>query len=187
MRVMVTGGTGFVGYHTVLALLGAGHEVSLLVRSIDKMLNLFGEDTIEHYTRGDIGDRDAIERAMDGCDAVIHAAAMVSTSAKDAERVFRGNFEGAQNVIGMALDKGIGSIIHVSSVTALFNPKAKVLDENSPPGSAQNAYGRSKVACEEYVRELQAQGAPIYISYPATVIGPDDPGMTERRQNDHRQ
>ncbi len=179
MRVMVTGGTGFVGYHTVLALLEAGHEVSLLVRSIDKMLNLFGEGTITYYTRGDIGDCQAIERALEDCDAVIHAAAMVSTSARDAERVFRGNFEGAKNVIGMALDRGVGPVIHVSSVTALFDPQARVLDENSPPGSAENAYGRSKVACEKYVRELQDAGAPVYISYPATVIGPDDPGMTE--------
>ncbi|MDX1736518.1 MAG: SDR family NAD(P)-dependent oxidoreductase, partial [Halioglobus sp.] len=179
MRVMVTGGTGFVGYHTALALLGAGHEVSLLVRSVDKMLSLFGEGRIEHYTRGDICDDRAVRKALEGCDAVVHAAAMVSTDPADAEQVYRSNVEGTHTVIGAALDHGVGSVIHVSSVTALFDPKASVLNEDSPPGAARNAYGRSKVACEHFVRELQEQGEPVYITYPATVIGPDDPGFTE--------
>jgi nucleoside-diphosphate-sugar epimerase len=176
---MITGATGFVGYHTAMAMLDAGHEVSLLVRSVDKMLNLFGEGRIEHYTRGSITDADKVRQALEGCDAVIHAAAMVSTGAADAERVFRTNVEGARTVLGTALDIGIERIIHVSSVTALFDPAAEVLDENSPPGAAQNAYGRSKVECERFVRELQDRGHPVHITYPATVIGPDDPGLTE--------
>lgn len=179
MRVMITGATGFVGYHTALALLDAGHEVSLLVRSIDKMLNLFGEDVVTAYTRGDIVEADKVAEAMEGCDAVIHAAAMVSTEAADADRVYNTNVNGAKTVINTALEQGIGPIIHVSSVTALYDPEAKLLDEHSPPGAAVNAYGRSKVACEKFIRELQAQGEPIYITYPATVIGPDDPGLTE--------
>ncbi len=179
MRVMVTGGTGFVGYHTVQALLAAGHEVSLLVRSVDKLYRLYGEEQVDFYTRGDICDADRVARAMEGCDAVVHAAAMVSTGASDAEQVYRGNVEGARTVMDTALDAGVSSIIHVSSVTALFDPRASVLNEHSPPGAARNAYGRSKVACERYVRGLQDDGAPIHISYPATVIGPDDPGLTE--------
>lgn len=179
MRVMITGGTGFVGYHTAVALMKAGHTVSLLVRSVDKMLKLYGDDSSVRYTRGDITDREKVAAALKGCDAVIHAAAMVSTDANDAEMVFTTNVEGAKTVIGTALYLGVGPIIHVSSVTALFDPDANILDENSPPGAAKNAYGRSKVACEEYVRELQGEGEQIYITYPATVIGPDDPGMTE--------
>jgi nucleoside-diphosphate-sugar epimerase len=176
---MVTGGTGFIGYHTTQALLDAGHEVSLLVRSVDKMLNLYGEDSIDSYTRGDITDADAVERALEDCDAVVHTAAMVSVDARDAEKVYEGNVAGARTVIDTALEAGVERVIHVSSVTALFDPKAEVLDENSPPGSAHNAYGRSKVACERYVRELQEQGEPVYITYPASVMGPDDPGLTE--------
>jgi dihydroflavonol-4-reductase len=179
MRVMITGGTGFVGYHTTMALLEAGHKVSLLVRSVDKMLNMYGEKRNIRYTRGDICDAASVKKAMKGCDAVIHTAAMVSTNASDAERVYKSNVEGARTVIGSAIEAGMESIIHVSSVTALFDPTASVLNENSPPGTARNAYGRSKVACERYVRECQEQGAPVYITYPATVIGPDDPGMTE--------
>ena len=179
MDVMITGGTGFVGYHIAQALVKAGHKVSLLVRSVDKMLGLYGEDASIRYTRGDITDAEKVVQAMKGCDAVIHAAAMVSTDANDADRVYNTNVEGAKTVIGSAVYLGVESIIHVSSVTALYDPNATILDENSPPGVARNAYGRSKVACEEYVRELQEAGENIYITYPATVIGPDDPGLTE--------
>lgn len=179
MRVMITGGTGFIGYHTALALMDAGHEVSLLVRSVDKMYKLFGEGRIAHYTRGDIVDADKVRQAMTDCDAVIHVAALVSTHAKDAQKVYNTNVQGTKNVIGTALELGMEAIIHVSSVTALYNPRATVLDEDSPPGNAASGYGRSKVACEKYVRALQDAGEPIYITYPATVMGPDDPGLTE--------
>ena len=179
MRVMITGGTGFIGYHTALALLDAWHEVSLLVRSVDKMHKLFGPDRIEHYTVGDIVDADEVRQAMADCDAVIHIAALVSTHASDAQQVYDTNVGGTKNVIGTAVELGIESIIHVSSVTALYNPAARVLDEHSPPGNAASGYGRSKVACENYVRSLQEAGEPVYITYPATVMGPDDPGLTE--------
>jgi nucleoside-diphosphate-sugar epimerase len=176
---MITGATGFIGYHTTLALLEAGHEVSLLVRSAEKMRDMFGPDRIENYTVGDITDADSIGLAMADCDAVIHIAALVSTSAGDAERVCKTNTQGVKNVIGGAVDQGVGTIVHVSSITALYNPDAKILDQNSPPGTAATGYGRSKVDCEKYVRELQDAGAPVYITYPGTVLGPETPALTE--------
>ena len=177
MRVMITGGTGFIGYHSAVALLDAGHEVRLLVRSVDKMRALYG-DRITDYVVGDIGEQAAIERALDGCDAVLHSAAMVSTDARDAARVYATNVNGTRLVIGGAAARGIRAI-HVSSVTALYDPDADSLSESSPVGTAENAYGCSKVACERFVRELQAAGAPVYVTYPASVIGPDSPTLTE--------
>lgn len=179
MRIMVTGGTGFIGYHTVMALREAGLEVSLLVRSVDKMERIYGKGGIEHYTIGDIGDADAVQRALAGCDGVVHVAALVSTRAADAERVYRTNLQGAHNVLGGAVEAGLQTIIHVSSVTALYDPSARLLDEDSPPGPNPTGYGRSKVACESYARSLQEAGHPVYITYPATVLGPDAPEMTE--------
>jgi dihydroflavonol-4-reductase len=178
MKVMITGGTGFIGYHTTRALQDAGHEVVLLVRSLDKMRAMYG-DSIEHYVVGDVADRDAVNRALDASDAAIHSAALVSTNARDAERVYQTNLQGTKLVIGGAAERGFKSIIHVSSVTALFNPECDVLDETSAVGTAQNAYGRSKVDSETFVRNLQDQGAAINITYPAGVIGPHAPSITE--------
>ena len=179
MRVMMTGATGFVGYHTALALLAQGHELSLLVRSQSKMEQLFGPGRIRRFTRGDITDAGPVRKAIKGCDAVVHSAAMVSTRAADAAAVYRTNVDGTATVMESALTAGIERIIHVSSVTALYDPAATVLNEHSPPGTGASGYGRSKVACERYVRQLQASGNPISITYPASVIGPDDPGLTE--------
>ena len=178
MRVMITGGTGFVGLHSARALMKAGHDVCLLVRSESKARDLYGDDTPDCVV-GDLVDGASIARALEGCDAVIHSAAMVSTDAKDADRVYNTNLNGARLVFDTALENGIGVMIHVSSVTALFNSEATSLNGDSPPGTARTAYGRSKVACEKYVRGLQSAGAPVTITYPASVIGPDDPGLTE--------
>ena len=118
-------------------------------------------------------------KALRDCDAAVHVAALVSTHAADEERVYTTNLEGTRNVVGGALAQGIDRVIYVSSVTALYNPKARVLNEDSPPGTGSGGYGRSKVACEKYVRGLQAEGSPVTITYPATVLGPDTPEMTE--------
>ena len=90
MRVMITGGTGFIGYHTAMALLQAGHRVRLLVRDKDKLRRLYGSD-ITDYVLGDVTDPAAVEKALAGCDAVVHTAALVSIDQKDAERVMATN------------------------------------------------------------------------------------------------
>jgi dihydroflavonol-4-reductase len=181
MQVMITGGTGFIGYHTARALLAGGHVVRLLVRSEEKMRRLFG-DAISDFVVGDVTDPAAVNRALRGCDAVVHTAAMVSIDKKDAGLVHETNVGGTRLVIGGAIEQGLTTIIHVSSVTALYDPDATFLNEYSAPGAASNAYGKSKVECEVYVRELQAAGAPIHITYPASVIGPEDPALTEPHQ-----
>ncbi|CAA0102331.1 UDP-glucose 4-epimerase [BD1-7 clade bacterium] len=181
MKVLITGATGFVGSHTAKAIKTAGHQIRLLVRSESKakaVLSNLGVEADEIIV-GDITDKDAVKRAVEGCDAVIHAAAMVATADKYADLVWETNVGGTKNVIGSSLDAGIKRIIFVSSVSAIFDVHADVLDENSPVSTAQNPYGRSKIACENYVRELQDQGAPIVITYPTGVVGPDDPALSE--------
>jgi nucleoside-diphosphate-sugar epimerase len=178
VKVFVTGGTGFIGTHTCRALLDAGHTIKLFVRNKKKAKMLFG-NSIRSIVVGDIASASDVKKAIQGCDAVIHMAAMVSTSKDDAERVYQTNLAAAENVLGQAVDAGCKKIIHVSSITAIYNPKAKTLNHKSPLGVAKNAYGRSKVECEKYARGLQDRGAPLHITYPASVIGPDDPGLTE--------
>jgi nucleoside-diphosphate-sugar epimerase len=181
MRVLVTGGTGFVGLHTALALHRAGHDVCLFVRNPDKMARVFapfGLDDLEHV-EGDITDAGAVNRALSNCDAVVHAAAIVNVHAKDAGKTIAANKRGTRLVIGGAVRKGIESILQVSSVTALFGTNRKTINEKTPLGKNNFGYGRSKVECDLIVRRLQDRGAPIYTTYPGSVIGPDDPGMSE--------
>ncbi len=181
LRVLVTGGTGFVGFHTARALHEAGHEVRLLVRSPEKMrrvLGPFGLDKLEHV-KGDIADPRSVARALQDCEAVVHSAAAVNIRAADALETIRINRRGTELVIGGAVERGIARIVQVSSTTALFNPGLDVIDENSPLGTQSVGYGRSKIEADLYVRGLQQHGAGIYTTYPGSIMGPDDPGLSE--------
>jgi nucleoside-diphosphate-sugar epimerase len=81
-------------------------------------------------------------------------------------------------VIGGAARRGLPSIVHVSSLGAFFTPGGPPLSPELPIAPGTTAYARSKAQAERYVRRLQEQGAPIRISYPAAIVGPDDPNMS---------
>ncbi len=174
MRVLVTGGTGFVGAHSVQALVAAGHDVRLLVRSparIAENLGPLGVPEVD-FAVGDMTDADAVGKAMDGCDAVLHGAAVVALDRRRADEILAANPSGARVVVGTAVERGLDPIVYVSSAGALFSPGIDRLHADLPPAGGDNAYGRSKAAAEQYVRGLQDDGAPIAITYPGGVIGP---------------
>ena len=127
---------------------------------------------------GDVVDETAVADAMRGCDAVFHAAALVDLRRKLAQRVLDTNKAGVERVIGGAAKRGLPSIVYVSSMSVFFQP-GPVITPESPIVDATTAYGRSKVEAERVVRRLQESGAPIRISYPCGIVGPDDPGMSD--------
>jgi dihydroflavonol-4-reductase len=178
MQVLVTGGTGFVGSHSVHALQSAGHRVRLLVRSRDKAEFVFGDAQPAEVMTGDVVDPRAVAAALDGVDAVVHCAAVVATQARRAREVLDTNLRSVELVVGGAAHRGIDRITYISSVIALFAPGAPI-DEHSPLGATRSAYAKSKVDSERFVRRLQEQGASICTLYPPGVIGPDDPGLSE--------
>ncbi|OBK76508.1 NAD-dependent epimerase/dehydratase family protein [Mycobacterium sp. 1164985.4] len=180
MEVFCTGATGFVGAHTVTALLDAGHELRLLVRDERAARRWFESrgGRIARYVTADIRDPVAVERAMVGCDAVFHAAATVSLDPRRARETYDNNVGATKTVLDTARALDIGNVLHVSSVTALFHPGAAFIDESTPLANAVMAYSRSKRDSDEYVRGLQNDGMPVQIVYPTGVIGPDDPKLS---------
>ena len=172
MRVLVTGGTGFIGAHSAHALHRAGHDVVLLVRAprrVASTLAHLGMPGVDHVV-GDMTDRAAVAAALDGCEAVLHCAAVVSTRYGAAR--LAANVTGAEVVVGGAVARGLDPVVYVSSVAALFRPGLAVLRPDLPPVADGGSYGASKAAAERYVRRLQDDGAPVAVTYPAAVAGP---------------
>ncbi len=186
MKVLVTGATGLVGGHTALALLFAGHEVRLLVRSEAKARHYFDSQGFASLdcVVADMTDSNAVASGLEGCDALVHAAARLELAPLRAQQVYADNMQSIDAVIGTALKAGINNILWVSSASIFFNSlsfntESNKIDEASPLGTLTSAYVRSKRDGELLVRRLQAQGAPIQITYPGAVVGPDDPGLSE--------
>lgn len=174
MRVLVTGGTGFVGGWTAKAIADAGHSVRFLVRNPARLktsVAKLGVD-VSDFAVADISDRDSVREALNGCDAVVHSAALVATDPRETSRMLSTNMAGAQNVLGQAVELGMDPIVHVSSFTALFRPNLATLSADLPVAGGTDGYGQSKAQIEIYARGLQDAGAPVNITYPGMVLGP---------------
>jgi len=179
MRVLVTGATGFVGSHAAAALAARGHRVRCLVRDPTRLERAAAQVPRDEVVVGDVTDAAAVERALEGCETVVHAAAVVALEASRADEVLQTNLRGVENVVGGAHARGARSIVYVSSLGALWTPGGPPITADSPLASARSAYARSKTDSEKLVRRFQEEGAPIHSVYPCAVVGPDDPGLSE--------
>ena len=170
MRHFVTGATGFVGSHLTEALLARGDEVVALVRSPAKAARIF-TDLQPQIVQGDLGDSDALRRAVHGADIVHHVAGL--TSARRDPEFFAVNRDGTRRVLEAAREAapGLRRIVHVSSVAASGpSPRGTPIDERAAPRPV-STYGASKLAGEEEVRRA---GIPWTIVRPPAVYGPRD-------------
>lgn len=189
MRIAVTGGTGYLGAHTVKALLEAGHAVQLLVapgcadEPVIARLRELGDVTV---LDGDVRDSGVIAALLDGCDAVLHAAGVVGTDDRRAQLMWDINAHATEAILIRAVTAGLDPVVSVSSYSALFPPPEGVhgvIGPNSPTVPGRSAYARTKVYADLVARRLQADGAPVVTTYPSSVVGPafhTAPGVTER-------
>ncbi len=179
-KVLVTGGTGFVGSWIVCALLEAGHEVRLAVRRPEQVARTFaGHDVVPDDVRVvDLFDAASVAAALEGCDAVVHAAALFSLDPRKAEEMLSTNELATQTVLQAAVEAGCDPVVHISSIVALLRRAGT--DSSLPLGDLHLPYSRSKIASERVARSLQARGAPVVSVYPGSVYGPADPYLGEQ-------
>jgi nucleoside-diphosphate-sugar epimerase len=183
--VLLTGASGFLGVHTARQLLESGHHVRAFVRSPERLaqhlepLGIEPEDARVEVAAGDMTDAHAVEEALDGCDALIHAAATFSFKRRDREAMRLHNSQGTQTVLEAGIRAGCRSLVHVSSTVALARPGAEVVDNHGPLGPGMGPYSESKVASERVARDLQDKDAPVAIVNPGGILGPDDPYLGE--------
>ncbi len=176
MKVLVTGGTGFVGSQLVAALAHRGDQVRVLRRANSSLVALEGLPVIEHVI-GDILEPEAVAQAIEGCDVVFHVAALSSYWRAQRELVYQVNVEGTRTVIEACLRAHIARVVFTSSVAAIgMRPDGKPADETTlfDRNSARLAYGDSKHRAEEAVQRLVKLGLDVVIVNPAAVFGPGD-------------
>ncbi|HSR40544.1 MAG TPA: NAD(P)-dependent oxidoreductase, partial [Longimicrobiales bacterium] len=158
MKVFVTGGTGLVGSHVAERLRRRGDEVLCLQRSSSN--TSFLRSIGCRIVRGDVrDDPESTVRAMEGCDALVHGAALIY--ARDPWPKIRAvNVEGTERILRSARKAGIGRAVHISSVAVYGDPRGRV-DEETPldsPLRPKDLYARSKREAEDVAFDLHGRG-----------------------------
>ncbi len=177
MRILVTGGTGFIGGGISRRLLELGHAVRSLSRGDSPELARLGIDV----RRGDIGDASAVEDAARGCEAVIHTAAKAGVwgSRRDYERA---NVLGTRNVVAACHKAGCNQLVFTSSPSVVFDgTDQEGVDESAPYSRRYLAhYPRTKAEAERIVIEANGSGLGTVALRPHLVWGPGDRHLVPR-------
>jgi len=175
MNALVTGATGFVGFHVARILREKSFHVRALVRE--------GSDTSDIKTldvelfRGDIRDYDSICRALKGCQQLYHVAADYRLWVPDPKNMYEVNVQGTKNVMEAALKLGIGKVVYTSTVEVLagsYDGKPSNEESHSDIKDMVGHYKRSKFLAEREVHGFIQKGVPVVIVNPSTPIGTMD-------------
>jgi len=153
MKVLVTGGAGFIGSHLVDGLIARGHSVTVLddlsSGTMDNLKTHKGKSTFQ-FIQGDIRDAGAVKRALAGVDAVIHEAAMISVplSIKNPEFARSVNVDGTLALLKASLGHGVKRFVFASSC-AVYGEQAELPISEDAPLQPLSPYASSKLAAEK--------------------------------------
>ncbi|HUF39746.1 MAG TPA: NAD-dependent epimerase/dehydratase family protein [Anaerolineales bacterium] len=173
--VLLTGANGHIGANIARELLRRGHRVVGYVRETSDLRGLAGLDI--ELRRGDILDADRLIRAAEGCDAVIHTAAVYSLWAGSDEDIINPCVQGTENIFRAAQTHGIRRVVYTSSAAAIgwSNEHTEVRDETDWNDDPSTAYYVAKTDSERLAHRLaQEIGLELIILNPSVVAGPYD-------------
>ena len=176
MKVLVTGGSGFLGSHVAEQLAKAGHTVRALVRKSSNRKFLETLKGVE-LAEGTVEDKKSVDAAVKGVDAIVHSAGLVK--AKNEADFFACNTQGTANLLDAALEHApkLRRFVHVSSLEACgpsLDGKPVAVDQEKPV----TAYGRSKLAAEKEC-VARKEKLPVVILRPGAIYGPRDVEILE--------
>ena len=197
MHVLVTGGTGFIGSHTVVELLAAGHKVHIidnLSNSKSSVITRLEQITGQEipWTQGDIRDREFLDRFLTrnpSIDSVIHFAALkaVGESAQIPLAYYENNIGGTLTLCQALQAHNITNFIFSSSATVYGDPSEIPIKETTPTGQPTNPYGRTKLMVEQILTDHAAANPEWKVvllryfnpigAHPSGLIGEDPKGI----------
>ena len=168
---LVTGATGFLGWHVARKLLERGHKVRALVRPSSRLRELDAEPVT-----GDLRDPMSLERAAAGCGLLFHVAADYRLWARDPGEIYRSNVDGTRNVLAAARQAGVERVVYTSTVGCIGIPPGGIGDETSPVSldDMTGHYKRSKFLAEQAALEHAGSGLPVIIVNPTAPVGDHD-------------
>jgi dihydroflavonol-4-reductase len=168
---LVTGASGFLGWHVARLLIERGYSVRALARPGSSVADL----PVEIAT-GDLRDRDSLERAVAGCGLVYHVAADYRLWAKNPRELYDSNVEGTRHLLAASQQAGVERIVYTSTVGCIGVPHDSIGDETTPVSLADMAgdYKRSKFLAEQVALEFARAGLPVVIVNPTAPIGDHD-------------
>jgi len=168
-RVLVTGASGFVGSHVAELLASVGWKVRCLVRPTSSRRWLTRADF--EFALGDVTDLHGIPEALEGCDAVVHCAAL--TNALHPDQYFQVNAEGTLRLWMAAEQARVKRFLLVSSLAASGPSRDETPQDETARPHPVSAYGKSKLQSERVVLQTGGPVEPVVVR-PPTVYGPRD-------------
>ena len=153
MKILVTGGAGFIGSHLIERLLAMGHDVRVLDNlSTGKRANLPADARLE-FVLGDVGDPPTVLAAVQGAQAVVHLAAVASVQASidDPMATHRSNFDGTLNLLEASRAEGVERFVYASSAAVYGDTSVPPVREGVPLNPL-SPYAADKLSGEHYLR-----------------------------------
>ena len=169
---LVTGASGFLGWHVARCLLQKGLAVRALVRPTSKLTDL---DGVEPVT-GDLRDPASLHNAVKGCSHVFHVAADYRLWAKDETEMYASNVGGTQNLFNAARKASIQKIVYTSTVGCIGMQQDSLGEETTPVSISDMSgpYKRSKFLAEQIALDEAGKGLPVVIVNPTAPVGEHD-------------
>lgn len=172
-RILLLGGTGFIGKELLRQLTAAGHDVRLLARGLAGIPHDLRESGTLDCVVGDVADKDALLRAMDGVDYVFHLARANVKSWADYQQF---EIEATRRIAECALEAKVKRFIYTGTIDSYYlGAKAGVITEATPLDAQiehRNLYARAKAASERILEKMHLeQGLPLVTVRPGIVIG----------------
>ncbi|MDK9708144.1 MAG: NAD-dependent epimerase/dehydratase family protein [Desulforhopalus sp.] len=172
MKILVTGGTGFTGHNLSKRLLQDGHQVRLLVRNTARVA-LEPQPGLEVY-EGDIRDREAVNRAVEGVAKVFNIAAMFRTAGSVDKDYHDIHVVGTRHLLEAAVKNRVERFVHCSTVGVHGDIKVPPANEEAPYAPA-DIYQRTKLEGELMAREFAVKnGLALSVVRPTAIYGPGD-------------